>query len=149
MPYWLTMPENNGKCYGAAAFRAWADDVENHRFDNEPDLWAGYGVYFCNMATNSWANNINDAPHASRLYKFAQINPQFAVMRDKIAEQYFRIGNGDGRGGIWKELESLGGGFNVSHEALRDKEKRIQITEKLREAADCMETVEKILKENI
>ena len=149
MRHRLTMPENNGKCYGAAAFRSWADDVENGRFDNESDLWANYGVYFCVLATNSWANNISDAPYASLINKFAQIHPEFGVVKDKIAEQYFKIGNGDGAGGIWKELEDLGGGFNVSNKALCDKEKKTKICEKLREAADCMEAVARILQQNI
>lgn len=145
MRHWLTIPEENGICYGAAAFRAWADDVEAGRFDNEPDLWANYGVYFANLATNSWANNISDAPYASLLYKFAQINPQFADMRDKIAEQFYIIGYGDGKGGIWKELEELGGGFNLSNETFQDIEKKTQIAKKLREATDCMEAIDQIL----
>lgn len=146
---WLTMPEDDGKCYGAAAFRAWADDVEKGRFENESDLWANYGVYFCVLATNSWANNISDAPHASLMNKFVQIHPKFEAMRDKIAKQYFRIGNGDGAGGIWKELEDLGGGFNVSNEVMRDKGKQKMIAEKLREAADCIDEVVRILRENL
>lgn len=149
MQYWLTLSEKNGKFFGAAAFRAWADDIENDRYKHETDLWANYGVYFCNMATNSWANNISDAPHASLINKFVQMHLQFTVMKDKIAEQYFKIGNGDGAGGIWKDLENLGGGFNVNHEALRDKEKRTKIADKIREAADCLETVVRILKQNI
>lgn len=63
------------------------------------------------------------------------MNPKFTVMRNKIAEQYFKIGNGDGAGGIWKELEDLGGGFNISHEAFGDREKKMKIAAKLREAA--------------
>jgi len=142
---WLTMPESDGKCYGAAAFRAWSGDVEDGRFENETDLWANYGVYFCNMATNAWANNAIDAPHASLLHKFAELNPQFADMKDQIAAQFFRIGNGDGKGGIWKELQALGGGFNVTNEAMKDPEKRVKIAALLREAAGCIDRVVEIL----
>ena len=53
MMYWLTLPESNGVYYGAAAFRAWADDIEAGRYedDNLP-LWENYGVYVCNFATS-------------------------------------------------------------------------------------------------
>jgi hypothetical protein len=145
MRRWLAMPEEDGKFYGAAAFRAWADDAENGRFDNEPDLWANYGVYFCVLATNSWANNISDAPHASLLSSFARINPQFAEITGKAAELFFNIGNGDGAGGIWKELQDLGGGFNVNNEAFRDEKNKRRIADKLREAARCMEEIERLL----
>lgn len=149
MRVWLTLPGSDGKCYGAAAFRAWADDVENGRFVDETDLWVNCGVYFCNMATNSWANNAIDAPHASLLHKFAQLNPQFADMKDRIAEQYFRIGNGDGKGGIWRELQDLGGGFNVTQETMKDSEKCAAIAALLREAAGCFDRVVEILDKSL
>ncbi|HNX13376.1 MAG TPA: hypothetical protein PK854_00815 [Oscillospiraceae bacterium] len=149
MRIWLTLPESDGKCYGAAAFRAWADDVENERFENETDLWANYGVYFCSMATNAWANNIIDAPHASLLHRFAELNPQSNDMKNQIAAQFFRIGNGDGKGGIWRELQNLGGGFNVSNEVMKDPEKRIKIAALLREAAGCFDRLVEILDEGL
>jgi xanthine phosphoribosyltransferase len=64
-----------------------------------------------------------------------------------IAAQYFNIGNGDGSGGIWKDLEDLGGGFNVTQEALHDKEKRTKIAAKIRGAGDCLDEVVRILQE--
>jgi hypothetical protein len=61
MSYWLTLPEKDGMFFGPQAFRAWAEDIENGRYDhydNQQDLWSDYGVYVCNMASNSCA-----APH--------------------------------------------------------------------------------------
>ncbi len=46
MSYWLTLPERNGMYFGSAAYRAWADDIENGRFAEEGlPLWENYGVY--------------------------------------------------------------------------------------------------------
>lgn len=43
-------------CFGAEAFRAWARDIENGKFDNmtaeEFDTWAYYTNYVCVLATN-------------------------------------------------------------------------------------------------
>ncbi|MDR1261865.1 MAG: hypothetical protein LBK46_00090 [Oscillospiraceae bacterium] len=147
MTHWLSFPEKDGVFFGAQAFRAWADDIGSGRYDNESDMWGNYGVFFCNLATNSWANNISDAPHASLLYKLAKLNPEYSDVRDKVAEQYFRIGNGDGKGGIWNELEGLGGGFNANHETLHDN--RAQIAAKLREAAECTDEIVRVLTEKM
>lgn len=44
-----------------------------------------------------------------------------------------------------KDLEALGGGFNVTLEALQDKEKRTKIADVIRKCGDCMDEVVKII----
>jgi len=46
-------------------------------------------------------------------------------------------------------LESLGGGFNVTLEALSDQEKRRAIADKIRECAACMDRITELLHENL
>lgn len=142
MEHWLTLPEKDGIYFGAAAFRAWADDIENGRYENESDLWNNYCSYICNLASN--ASNAGGAPLC--VEKFAQKHPRYQTMRDDIEKQYIRLSNQDG--GIWKALEELGGGFNVTKEVLCDKTKRSKIASKLREAADCLDAVVLILQKN-
>jgi hypothetical protein len=147
LTHWLTLQERNGILFGAQAFRAWADDIENGKYDTDKDLWCDYGVYICNMATNAMANNSVNAP--SVINKFVQANPKYEAMKDKTAKQYYNMGNGDGAGGIWKELEDLGGGFNITRDAIRDKIKRGRIAAKIREAALCLDEVVRILRDNL
>jgi hypothetical protein len=123
MPYWLTLPEKDGVFFGAGAFRQWADDIENGRYENETEMWSNYGVYICNLATN--ASNGGGAPLI--VEKFAQANPQYKEMRNKIEEQYVKLSNQKDEY-IWKALEDLGGGFNVTLKVLRDKQKRCFIS---------------------
>ncbi len=140
MPHWLTLPEKNGMFFGAKAYRAWADDIENGRYESETDLWSNYSVYICNMATNSGG--------ASAFLDQVKISyPQYTDIINKIAEQYTNTGNGEG--GLWKALEDLGGGFNVTPETIQDKEKRTKIATKIREAAMCLDNVLDILSKNL
>ncbi|MHB1152231.1 MAG: MerR family transcriptional regulator [Eubacteriales bacterium] len=122
----LTTPDNYGASYGAKAFRDWADDIENGWFANGGE----YTTYVCVMATNGRA--------------FGHIikeMPCFTFIND-ILVHCNKVGN------IWNELESLGGGFNVTNEIMQDKDKRKQIADKVREFALEMDEIVRILKEN-
>lgn len=44
-------------------------------------------------------------------------------------------------GELWNELEALGGGFNVSLEVLKEKEKAKAIADKIREFPVCLDRV--------
>lgn len=46
-------------------------------------------------------------------------------------------------------MEALGGGFNVTLEVLKDKEKRSKIAEVIRKCGDCMDEVVNIIKKNV
>ena len=131
-------------CFGAEAFRAWANDIENGKFDGMPieefDTWFHHTNYVCILATNSGCNN-------GFLRKAQELNPDFVWMED-IIKLYNRTGQ------IWNndngnDLEALGGGFNVTLEVLQDKNKRSKIAAKIRECADCMDKVVEIINANI
>lgn len=131
-------------CFGAEAFRAWANAVESGNFDGvKPenfDDWGAYVSNICNMATNgSCAHNF---------FKRAQgLNPDMTFLDDinRLYERTAEIWNNDNG----EDLEALGGGFNVTLEVLQDKEKRRKIAAKIYEAADCMDQVVRILNENL
>lgn len=108
----------------------------------EKDLWGNYCVYVANLATN--AGNSGNEPYLIK--KFAEIDAQYMDMCNQILNLYVKMSNQ--AGGIWKALEDLGGGFNVKHEVMRDKEKRLLIAAKIHEAADCIDEIVKILQEN-
>jgi hypothetical protein len=131
-------------CFGAEAFRSWANGIEGGRFDGikseDFDGWGDHVSNVCNMATNGSC--------ANRFFKRAkQLNPDLAFL-DDIERLYARTAqiwnNDDG-----KDLEALGGGFNVTVEALQDKARRGEIAAKIREAAECMDEVVRIVNEYI
>lgn len=121
---------------GAQAFRQKAAEIEGGRFDGmkpeEFDDWAMHKSFVCALATN-----------ASCCYDFLnkafELNPDLTFIED-IVKEYKQMGrmweNEDG-----KDLEALGGGFNVTLEALQDKVKRSAIAEKLKLFAQCVDRV--------
>ena len=146
LPHWLTLPQKDGVSYGASAFRAWADAVESGWYDCVTDIRHHYVVYICTLATIAWANNTIDAPYASIVNRLAQMDTQYADLNTHIAEQYRKLGDENGstgfcKNGIWRDLEDLGGGFNCTCETLRNRNSRVKIAAKLREAAICIDTV--------
>lgn len=140
MPRLLTT-KTDQYCFGAEAFRAWADDIEHGKFDNiKPEEFDGWGAHVsnvCNMATNgNCVMNFTCRAQA--------LNPNMIFLKEDINKRYDRIAK------IWnndngEDLEALGGGFNVTLEALQDKEKRSKIATKICEAAECMDEVVRIL----
>ena len=139
----LLVTKTDEYCFGAEAFRAWAADIENGKFDNiKPEEFDGWGTHvsnICNMTTNgSCAHNF---------FKRAQgLNPDMAFLDDinKLYDRIAQIWNNDNG----NDLESLGGGFNVTLKVLQDKDKRGKIAVKIREAADCMDEVVMVLNKN-
>ena len=143
MPSLLTT-KTEDYCFGAEAFRAWASDIENGRYDNvkpeEFDSWDAHVSSICNMATNG-SCVMNFTCRAQGL------NPDMTFLEDvnKLYDCTAQIWNNDNG----EDLEALGGGFNVTLEVLRDKEKRGKIAAKIREAAACMDEVARIIQDNI
>jgi hypothetical protein len=130
--------------FGAAAFRAWADDIEGGFYDGkrqeEVDLWGTYTSFICNLATNGGGCQ-------GFFDKALELNTELAFIA-QIKELFWRFDK------MWKndngtDLEALGGGFNVTLEALQDKEKRAKIAAKIREFAVCADEIVKIIKEGI
>lgn len=144
MPRLLTV-KNASYCFGAEAFRAWADEVESGRFDGmKPEAfcdWAMYKIYVCNVATNGSCRAFLERALAH--------NPDMAFL-EEIIGIYKKLGIlwAGGREKI-ECLESLGGGFNITLEALQNHEKRGRIAAKIREFAACMDRVLEILNENL
>lgn len=143
----LTLPqmlgyENSNYCLGAKAFRTWADSIENGFFEQvkpeEFDNWGMYTVYVCCLATNSGGCK-------GFLEKALKLNPDMTFISDVI-EGYAKTGrywnNNNGT-----DLEALGGGFNVTLEALQDKNKRKRIVDKLGAFADCMCSVTTVIEQ--
>ncbi|MEA4833366.1 MAG: MerR family transcriptional regulator [Oscillospiraceae bacterium] len=140
----LLTTNNDKYCFGSAAFRVWADDVENGHFDGmkpeEFDGWSMYTNFVCVLATNG------SCCHGF-LQRAKELNPDMTYL-DEISKLYKRTGE------IWNndngnDLEALGGGFNVTLEALQTPEKRSKIAARIRECGDIMDKVVNILKENI
>ncbi|MCL1888471.1 MAG: hypothetical protein FWF96_06330 [Kiritimatiellaeota bacterium] len=135
--------ETETYCFGAAAFRAWADEIEGGRFDGmtpddlgKYDMWPLYAVYVCNLATNgSCCFNFLD--------KAMELNPDMTFIPE-LKKLYKRMGD------MWTHgadsLEAIGGGFNVSLAALQDTERRGRIAAKIREFGEVADGVLKILR---
>ena len=148
-------------CFGAEAFRAWAREIENGKFDGmkpeDFDTWFHHTNYVCVLATNGSCSRF--------LEKARELNPDLTFL-DDIRNQY-RI-----TGLLWNgnygptdtfateyaktheadvasnHLEALGGGFNVTLANLQDKEKRTKIAATIRKCADCMDEVVRIIQAN-
>ena len=143
MPKLLTAKMSIG-VFGAAAFYAWADDIERGKFDGmkeeDFDGWSMHTSFVCAMATNG------SCCHGF-LARARELNPDMAWLED-ISKLYARTGeiwnNDDG-----KDLEAIGGGFNVTLAALQDVEKRTAIAAKIREAGACIDEVLRILNEKL
>ena len=141
----LSVPElfavkNEQYCFGAEAFRTWADAIDSGRFDGvNPenfDDWGSHTSNICNMATNG------SCVH-SLLERAQKMNPDFTFMEEihKLYKRTADLWNNDNG----EDLEALGGGFNVTLEALLDKDRRGKIAAKIREAAVCMDKVLQII----
>lgn len=127
-------------CFGPEAFRAWASDIENGKFDHmapeEFDIWGYYTNYICVLATNG-------SCCYGYLDKAMELNPEFTWLSE-VKDLYHRTGR------MWNndngcDLEALGGGFNVTLEILQDKEKRAKIAEVIRNCGACMDEVLRIM----
>nr|WP_289768653.1 MerR family transcriptional regulator [uncultured Acetatifactor sp.] len=132
----LLATETESFRFGAAAFRAWAEDIEEGRFDGvkpeEFDPWSAHTAYVCGLATNA------SCCHAF-LEKAMELNPDLTFLKE-VSALYKRCGE------MWNndngnDLETLGGGFNVTLEALQDKQRRGRIAAKLREFAQVTEEI--------
>lgn len=131
-------------CFGASAFRAWADDIENGKFDNvkpeEFDIWTSYTAYVCALATNG-------SCCYSFLERAQKLNPDMTFLGE-VSRLYRRCGD------MWEndngeDLEAIGGGFNVTLEVLQDKRRRKKIVAKLREFANVTDEIVQVLKQGV
>lgn len=160
----LLTTKTNDYVLGAEAFHAWANDIENGKYDNmRPEEFNGnyfaYEVYVVNLATNSGGCQ-------AFLEKAQEMNPDFTFLEE--VRKLYRITNYLWNGGHWVKdvhsseeraemtrlyggcnLETLGGAFGCKLETLQDRVKRDLIVKQLRRFADCMDEVVRILNENL
>ena len=131
-------------CFGAEAFRAWAQGIENGKFDSmaveEFDTWAYYTNYVCVLATNGSCCH-------EFLKRARELNPEMGFL-EQVSHLYKKTAD------IWnnqngEDLEALGGGFNVTLTALQDKDKRAKIAAKIRECADVIDQVMQLIQANM
>ncbi len=129
---------------GAEAFRAWINTLESCYFDNmkpdEFDPWVMYTNYICVLATNA------SCCHGF-LERAMKLNPDMGYL-EEVSRLYKRMGE------MWnndngEDLEALGGGFNVTLEALQNKEQKSRIVSKIREFASVTNEIVKVLTKNI
>jgi hypothetical protein len=130
--------------FGPEAFRAWASDIENGKFDNiKPekfDPWFMYTTYICGLATNG------SCCHGF-LQRAQKLNPDMGFLAEvsRLYKKTADIWNND-KG---EDLEALGGGFNVTLEVLQDKDKRAKIAARIRGCAEVIDIAVQVLNENL
>lgn len=148
MTHWLTLPERDGKYFGAAAFRAWADDIETGRFaNNNLPLWENYGVYVCNLATSG-----GELTYIFK--KLADMNQSYlylAHLGEKIQKLLPAESPTGGRSLLWIQLDELEGGMDLDKvkETMHDKEKRSKVSAVLRNYAERIDQVVKLLEDGL
>ncbi len=137
----MTLPEllttkTDNYCFGAEAFRSWAENIDNGKLDNvkleEFDHWAMHTIYVCNLATNSSCCHdfLNRAQQLNPDLQFiGEVRSLYEKMRHMWNEQ-----NGE-------DLEAIGGGFNITLEALQDRQRRSRIAAKIREFAEYTDKI--------
>ena len=135
-------------CFGPEAFRAWASDIESGKYigmkNEDFHVWAYYTNYVCVLATNGSCCH-------EFLKRARELNPDFGFLKE-VSDLYRRtaeIWGGDGKRNDPDSLEALGGGFNVTLEALQDRERRGKITAKIREFGDVTDEILRVINENL
>lgn len=140
----LLMTDTDQFAFGARAFRVWADEIESGKFDNvkpeEFDPWACHTAYICELATNGCCCH-------SFLQKAQELNPDLTFLEEvgRLYRRHEEMWNNDNG----KDLEAIGGGFNVTLETLQNKEHRSKIAAKLREFAEVTDEIVLVLKQGI
>ena len=131
-------------CFGPEAFRAWARDIENGKFDGmtseEFDAWGYHSNYVCVLATNGSCCH-------EFLKRARGLNPDMGFL-EEVSALYRRTAEmwgGDRNRRDANSLEILGGGFNVTLEALQNKEKRGRIATKICECGDVTDEIVRVL----
>lgn len=138
-------------CFCAAAFRAWADDIESGKYEAmdaagfEANKWSVYTNYVCVMASNG-------SGYREFLDKALALNPDMDFL-PRMGQLFQRMGqiwegkkDAQGKQLVQDCLEQMGGGFGVTLETLKDPKKRAPIAAKLRECAGLMDELRALLK---
>ncbi|MDR0287306.1 MAG: MerR family transcriptional regulator [Clostridiales bacterium] len=137
----LNSPDKYGCSFGPKAFRDWADDIENGRFDGMTqerfDGWKYYAVYICNLSTNFCGVSFDF------LSKAISAVPELACLKDEYGKMNENSSEINGK------LQELEGNFNVTLAALQDRERRTAIANEIRKFAPKYEKFAKLIKEKV
>jgi len=134
----LLTKQGDTYAWGAEAFRVWADTLENDHGNRNLSDWGDWGSYICAMAT------IGSCCHGF-LGRTASLNPDWKFthfLQNDLSTLYGKLAD------LWNKeggLESLNAGFNVTPESLQNEENRAKIIVVLRQAADLMDEILRIL----
>ncbi len=138
----LLTTDNDKYCFGASAFRKWADNIENGYFEQiKPEAFDPLSMYV--KLVFVLATNGSCCPDF--LQRTKELNPDMTYLEGIIAlyKRTADIWHSDGG----NDLEALGGGFNITLEALQEPERREKIAARIRECGDIIDEVVKILNE--
>ena len=160
----LLTAKTDAYCFGSAAFRAWAAEVESGKFDSIKQKEFSslahnlYIVYVVNVATNSGGG-------WGFMDKAKELNPDFTFL-EEVRRQYRTMGllwwskykADDGfpeeyaklHGGLPDNLEDLNAGiFHCKIKSLQNPKKRAKVVAVIRQCADCMDEVVRIIEQGV
>lgn len=146
MPHWLTLPKHSGMCFGSEAYKTWADDIESGRFEDENlPLWENYGVYVCNLATNGGEPTYIYKKLANLNHVYSEI----AIIGERIQKLLPAESPTGGRSLLWVKLEELNAGMDMEavRITMRDKKKRSEVADVLRDYAKRLDQALEIMRE--
>jgi hypothetical protein len=145
LPQMLTT-RTDDYAFGAQAFREWANFIERGGYDgiDLTNNWYYYTNYVCVLATNG-----SGGVHGF-ISKAIELNPDLGWLTE-IGALYSKLGSawGGEADPDADSLEALGGGFNISNEALADLENRAKIVKKLRYCADLTDEIVRVITEKM
>ena len=128
-------PTSDRVYFGAEAYRKWAADIRNGRYDRYTaetfESWEHWCIYICNLATNGGHGE-------GFLRRALELNPDMTFIPEMIG-----LFHENDR--VWNELESFGGGFNCTIETLHNKEKTTLIAKKILHLAETNNEIMKLL----
>ncbi len=136
LPALMTAKGEHGVLYGPAAYRRWADDIENGRYDHMTaesfESWRDWCIYICNLATN--------ARHGWDFLAKAYVhNPDYPQILQVLA-----LLDRNERD-CWRTLEKIGFGFNIQPDRFADLEKKAEAARIIRKMADWNDEIVSLL----
>jgi hypothetical protein len=144
IPSYLTRPSTAEYSFGRQAFVDWAESFQNGTFDNvaveDISVWGVHGTYLCMIGTNGCVNDL--------LGRAKKTNPDMAFLCDELfklqnknSEIFHDLAYRDANGENDYRNGGLHGGFNITPETIKDKEKMKVVSDKIMEAAKVCDEI--------
>ncbi len=141
IPTLLTRPKKDDVSFGRGAFEAWADHLlaEDYvgKTDEQLGLWELHTTYVCILATNGHCRAF--------LERAQQLCPELPFLAD-VAKEYAEMDDMGGK--VPKELQAVGGYFNITTATLRNKEAKRPIAKVLRRCTAVCDRIVDIYRAN-